>query len=265
MSDDSFDAGPDSAAWTQVGCAVFLHAHPDDETLATGALIAELAARGIDVALVTATRGERGEVVPGPLAALAGTPELIARREHELAGACAALGVGEHVFLGQAPARDGDRPPRVYRDSGMRWVTPTLAGAAEPIEPESLVAAGVDGPAADLAAYLWQLHADVVLSYDQDGGYGHPDHVACHHIAARAAALVEIPFVRVVSPARFDPADATQRPWALPQHLPAVRRALACHATQLTVVGDEIVHSGGQHQTIETTVVLASSLCAQLV
>ena len=82
---------------------VFLHAHPDDETLATGVLLAELAAAGRQVSVVTATRGEMGAVMPGPLAALEGTPELVAHRLGELAGALAELGVTEHVFLGAPP------------------------------------------------------------------------------------------------------------------------------------------------------------------
>ena len=90
----------------------FIHAHPDDETLATGALIAWLVASGHEVSLLTATRGERGEVVPGPLSHLAGTPALETHREGELAGALRVLGVARHAFLGDPPAGPGRR----YRD-----------------------------------------------------------------------------------------------------------------------------------------------------
>ena len=94
-------------AWGQR--VVFLHAHPDDETLATGVLLADLVDAGHQVAVVTATRGELGAVVPGPLSALEGTPELVEHRLGELAGALAELGVTDHVFLGTPPARD-ERP-----------------------------------------------------------------------------------------------------------------------------------------------------------
>ena len=101
---------------------LFVHAHPDDETLATGGLIAELAARGVRVAVLTAMRGEQGEVVEGPLSALTGTPELTAHREGEVAAACATLGVRHHAFLGSPDARAAGRPPRRYTDSGMAWL-----------------------------------------------------------------------------------------------------------------------------------------------
>jgi len=162
------------------------HAHPDDETLATGALIAGLVADGVEVAVVTATRGERGEVVAGPLKILEGTPGLVLLRERELDAALTALGVGTHAFLGTAPARAEGLPARVYRDSGMRWVTPTLAGPSLDAGPDSLTSASVPEAAADLAAFLSWWQPDVLISYDDLGGYGHPDHVACHHIAAAA-------------------------------------------------------------------------------
>ena len=75
----------------------FVHAHPDDETIATGALIRHLVDAGHTVTVLTATRGELGDVVPGPLSHLAGTPELESHRQQELAGALAVLGVAEHA------------------------------------------------------------------------------------------------------------------------------------------------------------------------
>lgn len=232
---------------------VFLHAHPDDETLATGALLAWLAERG-EVAVVTATRGERGEVVPGPLSALAGTSDLVAHRERELAGALGVLGIGGHAFLGAPPARAKGREPRRYTDSGMRWLDPaeTLAGPGLDAGPDSLTAAPVAEAAADLAAYLVSFGADAVVSYDVHGGYGHPDHVACHHIAAAAARLCGIGLIEVVSEPLLPAPDAREYP--LPQYLPRVRTALGHYASQLSVDGDEIVHVGGQRQPIRTSV-----------
>jgi N-acetyl-1-D-myo-inositol-2-amino-2-deoxy-alpha-D-glucopyranoside deacetylase len=233
---------------------VFLHAHPDDETLATGVLLADLVESGHQVAVVTATRGERGAVVPGPLAALEGTPELVEHRLGELAGALAELGVTDHVFLGTPPARDGERPVRRYTDSGMRWLdaAETLAGPGGDAGPDSLTSVPVEQAAADLAAYLRFYAADTLVGYDRHGGYGHPDHVACHHIASVAASLTGIPFVEVVSEPLLPVSGAEER--ALPQWLPVVQRALGHYASQLAVEGAEVVHVGGQRQPIVTTV-----------
>ncbi len=234
---------------------LFLHAHPDDETLATGALIADLVARGVEVAVVTATRGERGEVTDPALAG-----DLVALRERELAAALAVLGVGHHAFLGTPPARakggatrllgdDGapsspsGLPPRRYADSGMVWVTPDLAGPGADAGPDALTAAATDEAAADLAAYAAWFAADALVSYDHRGGYGHPDHVACHHIARAAAARLGIGFVEVVSEAEHPRLD---------QYRDQVAEALRCHRSQLRIDGDEVVHVGGQRQPIPT-------------
>jgi len=237
---------------------VFLHAHPDDETLATGVLLAELVAAGRAVAVVTATRGELGAVVPGPLAALAGTPALVEHRLGELAGALSELGVDDHVFLGTPPARAAGAAPRRYTDSGMRWLdeAETLAGPGGQAGPDSLTSAPVSEAAADLAAFLGDFGADALVTYDRHGGYGHPDHVACHHIAGVASALTGVPLVEVVSEPLLPVPGAEEL--RLPQWLPAVRRALARHASQLVVDGAEVVHVGGQRQPIVTTVWLTA-------
>ncbi len=233
---------------------MFLHAHPDDETLSTGVLLAWLADRGDQVAVVTATRGERGEVVPGPLAGLAGTPALAEHRRGELAAALDVLGVAAAAFLGTPPARSAGLEPRRYTDSGMRWLdaAETLAGPDAAAGPDSLTAAPVADAAADLAAYLGWFGADVVVSYDAHGGYGHPDHVACHRIAAAAALRTGVPLREVVSEPLL-PLPAAHR-LDLAEHLPRVRRALRRHASQFTVDGDEVVHAGGQRRPILTTV-----------
>lgn len=242
-------------------------------------LIAELAASGHPVAVVTATRGERGEIRPG---VDVGT-DLVAHREGELACALAALGVIDHSFLGTPPAfaevggtgaareapgrfadparqggkiphasaagalgrladsaRQGatvpdsapwheeivsDRPERTrFTDSGMRWVTPELAGPAEDAGADSLTAAGADGPAAHLVAYLRAWRADLLVSYDAHGGYGHPDHVACHEIAVAASAASGVPLVEVVSEPLL-PMDGT-----LAWHAPGSFRPSAVHS-----------------------------------
>lgn len=227
---------------------LFVHAHPDDETLATGGLIAELAARGVEVAVLTATRGEQGEVVDGPLAHLAGTPELTAHREGEVAAACATLGVRRHAFLGGPDARAAGLPPRRYTDSGMAWLdeTETVAGPGDAAGPDSLTSADPAEVAADIAAYARAFGADAIVSYDAHGGYGHPDHVALHAPSRAAASERGVPFREVASVA--DPDDALDTP----QHLPLLQEALRHYASQLTVDGGDVVHVGGQRQPILT-------------
>ncbi len=236
---------------------VFLHAHPDDETLATGVLLAAMVDHGYDVSVVTATRGELGAVVAGPLSDLAGTPRLVEHRLGELAGALAELGVRRHCFLGTPPARVPGLAARTYTDSGMRWLdaSETVAGPGGQAGPDSLTSAPVAEAAADLAAFLAEVRADVLVAYDAHGGYGHPDHVACAAIAEAAVAGTAVTLLQVVSEP-LPPVEGA-REYELSDYLPAVRAALRHHASQLSVEGDEVVHVGGQRQPIVTTVWLS--------
>lgn len=235
----------------------FVHAHPDDETLATGALIAHLVALGHDVSVLTATRGELGEVVPGPLSHLAGTPELEERREQELAGALSELGVEQHAFLGSPPARAGSRAQRRYLDSGMVWVSPGVAGPTPNPDASSLCAADRAETVADVVAWLRHTGADLVISYDDDGGYGHPDHVECHHAAREAAALVGADFAAIV----HQPGDDI-RWFDLDVMQDLVEAALGHHETQLSVDSGTVTHSGGQTEPVRTSVGLRGPLDA---
>ncbi|TDW29218.1 PIG-L deacetylase family protein [Cryobacterium psychrophilum] len=228
---------------------LLVHAHPDDETITTGALAAELVARGIRVYLLTATRGERGEVVAGPLFALAGTDALSLERERELDRAASALGLTERFWLGEAPARAAGRTPRHYGDSGMTWIRPGLAGPALDVDAAALVRAPHAEVAADVTALLSHLTPSLVISYDNGGGYGHPDHVRVHEITLAATRRTGTPFAEIVS----DPGAADE--WfTLDRHLGTVTAALRCHASQLTVQGAHIVHSGGQREEITASV-----------
>lgn len=226
----------------------FVHAHPDDETIATGALIAHLVGQGHAVSVLTATRGELGDVVPGPLSRLAGTPELEAHRERELDGALAALGVSEHAFLGNPPARDA-LGARHYRDSGMAWVSDGVAGPAPESDERSFCAADEADVVADLVAWLRHVDAELVITYDSDGGYGHPDHVRCHQVARTAADVLRRDFAVVV----HEPGDDVV--WfELERHLPVVLHALEHHASQVSVSGTTLTHSGGQSEPVRTSV-----------
>ncbi len=221
---------------------LFAHAHPDDETLATGALIAELVARGVTTTVVTATRGEAGEIVAGVLPPETTANEFVAVRERELYGALEVLGVSHHCFLGTPPARAGD-DRRIYRDSGMTWVTPTLAGPADASDESSFTAQSPSDEAADLGECLGMGQPGLVVSYDDIGGYGHPDHVRMREVALAASRLAGIPFAEIV----LGEADGDDVEWFdLPQHQGVVERALQCYRTQLTVDGTHIVHVGGQ-------------------
>lgn len=224
---------------------LFVHAHPDDETLSTGALLAALARDGRPGYVLTATRGERGEVVPGPLAGLVGDA-LVARREAEVRAACAVLGVAGHAFLGDAPG-SGCR----YEDSGMVWVDEAahIAGPGSDAGPDALTSADPDAVARDIAAYAGAVGADAVVSYDVVGGYFHPDHVFLHAPSRAAAAALGLPFFEIVSDA------AGAGVWYdLVAELPVVTEALWCYASQLTVDGAAVEHVGGQRQPIQTRI-----------
>lgn len=246
---------------------LFVHAHPDDETITTGGTLAALAAAGRDPALVTLTRGERGEVVPGALQELQGTDRLAPHREGELKAALTVLGVRRHAFLGTPPARAAGLGPRVYRDSGMSWGADGLAEAAPDAGAEALTAASIVDPLTDLLhlADAWECGA--IVSYNAIGGYRHPDHVLAHRLARAVARGLELPFWEIAGApgdtAGGDP-EAGETGGSDPA---AVERydigpwygrklaALGAHATQLTVEaterGDEIVHVGGQRQPID--------------
>ena len=148
---------------------VFFHAHPDDEAIATGGTMAKAAAAGHRVILVTATKGEHGEVPEGFLDP---GEQLVDRRVQEVQAAARALGVHRGEFLG-------------YVDSGMM-------GTAENDAPESFWQADVEEAAARLADLLREEHADVLVTYDENGNYGHPDHIQVHRVGVRAAELAGV-------------------------------------------------------------------------
>lgn len=151
---------------------VCFHAHPDDEAIATGGLMAKASAAGHRVVLVCATRGELGEPQPGVL--LAGEP-LWQRRMAELAESCRILGAEEPRWLG-------------YEDSGM-------VGEATNDNPACFWQADHQEATERLQAILHEVEADVLTIYDDHGGYGHPDHIRVHTVGKAAAARAEIAHV----------------------------------------------------------------------
>jgi N-acetyl-1-D-myo-inositol-2-amino-2-deoxy-alpha-D-glucopyranoside deacetylase len=151
---------------------LFVHAHPDDEALGTGATMAKYAAEGAHVCLVTCTLGELGEVIPKELRYLAADKEdrLGEYRIGELAAACDALGVRDQRFLG-GPGR--------WRDSGMM-------GTPSNDDPRCFWQADLDEAGRELVAIVREVRPQVIVTYDANGFYGHPDHIQAHRVAWRA-------------------------------------------------------------------------------
>ncbi|WP_024285289.1 PIG-L family deacetylase [Cellulomonas sp. KRMCY2] len=175
------------------GCLLAVHAHPDDETLSTGALLATWSQAGRPVTVVTCTRGERGEVIGDELAHLEGDgPALAAHREGELADALRALGVSDHLFLDQVASSDVETSAARYTDSGMAWAGVGRAGPAAALPAGAFVAADLDAAAVRLAAVIRDRRPDVVVGYEPGGGYGHPDHITAHRVVQRAVVLAEL-------------------------------------------------------------------------
>lgn len=161
---------------------LFVHAHPDDETLTTGATIAHYAARGAQVRVVTCTLGEEGEVIGDEWALLAvdHADQLGGYRIAELTAALRALGADGPHYLGGAGR---------WRDSGMM-------GAASNDRPEAFWQADLDEAAGELVRIIREVRPQVLVTYDENGHYGHPDHIQAHRVtmaAVTAAAGTDYP------------------------------------------------------------------------
>ena len=155
-----------------MGTIVSFHAHPDDESIATGGTLSRAADAGHRVVLVFATRGELGEPVPGVLAE---GEQLSLRRTAEVYESARVLGVHRVEFLG-------------YTDSGM-------IGEATNDVPWCFWKADVEQAANRLATILAEEQPDVITIYDDNGGYGHPDHIQVHRVGKRAAELAGVAVV----------------------------------------------------------------------
>jgi N-acetyl-1-D-myo-inositol-2-amino-2-deoxy-alpha-D-glucopyranoside deacetylase len=161
---------------------LLVHAHPDDETINNGATMARYVAEGAQVTLLTCTLGEEGEILVPELEQLAAdqADQLGGYRIWELRGAMDALGVTDVRFLG-GPGR--------YRDSGMMGVP-----ANE--HPRALWNADLDEAVAHAVAVVREVRPQVVVTYDENGGYGHPDHIQAHRVAMGAVAAAADPAYR---------------------------------------------------------------------
>jgi N-acetyl-1-D-myo-inositol-2-amino-2-deoxy-alpha-D-glucopyranoside deacetylase len=239
---------------------MFVHAHPDDETLTTGATIAHYVALGAEVQVVTCTLGEEGEVIGDRYANLAvdAADQLGGYRIGELTTALRALGIDQPTFLGGAGR---------WRDSGMEGTPPRHW--------QRFIDADMDEAVGELVALIRQLRPHVVVTYDPKGGYGHPDHIHAHDVTMAAVAasggdefagtpwtvpkvywtvisksamgkaldeLEEVPeeWIRVsIDDVPFGfPDDAIDAVMEVEDRLPAKVAALRAHATQVTVAPD---------------------------
>ena len=156
---------------------LLVHAHPDDETINNGVTMAKYAAADAHVTLVTCTRGEEGEVLVSELANLASDKDdkLGEHREIELKDAMEQLGIKDFRFLGS--------PDKKWRDSGMM-------GTPQNDRDDVFWQADLDEAANELVKIILEIKPQVLITYDEFGGYGHPDHIKAHRVAMRAAELV---------------------------------------------------------------------------
>jgi N-acetyl-1-D-myo-inositol-2-amino-2-deoxy-alpha-D-glucopyranoside deacetylase len=200
---------------------LLVHAHPDDESIGTGAVMAKYAAEGAQVTLVTCTLGERGEIIPPDLAHLGADAEdrLGEYRIGELDAACAELGVTDHRYLG-GPGR--------WRDSGM-------TGTAGNDDPRCFWRAGVDEAADALLGVIREVRPQVLVTYDANGFYGHPDHIQAHRVAWHAFQQAgDYGLTKFYATAAPDSDQVTTEIDAT-AYLGPKQAAMRAHATQITV------------------------------
>jgi N-acetyl-1-D-myo-inositol-2-amino-2-deoxy-alpha-D-glucopyranoside deacetylase len=236
---------------------LLVHAHPDDETINNGVTMAKYTALGAQVTLVTCTRGEEGEVLVNELANLASDKDdkLGEHREIELKDAMDELGIKDFRFLGA--------PSKKWRDSGMM-------GTPANDRDDVFWQADLDEASIELVKIILEIKPQVLITYDEFGGYGHPDHIKAHRVAMRAAELAAnqgwqvskiywntmprsviqmgIEKMKEVGSDFFGAESADDLPFAkpdelvstvvnAPEYVPAKLAAMKAHATQISVDG----------------------------
>ena len=236
---------------------LLVHAHPDDETINNGVTMAKYAEAGAAVTLVTCTRGEEGEVLVTELANLASDKDdkLGEHREIELKDAMAQLGINDFRFLGT--------PNKKWRDSGMMGTPQNERG-------DVFWQADLDEASLELVKIILEIKPQVLITYDEFGGYGHPDHIKAHRVAMRAAELAAnqgwqvnkiywntmprsviqmgIEKMKEVGSDFFGAESADELPFAkpdelvttvvnAPEYVPQKLAAMKAHATQISVDG----------------------------
>jgi N-acetyl-1-D-myo-inositol-2-amino-2-deoxy-alpha-D-glucopyranoside deacetylase len=236
---------------------LLVHAHPDDETINNGITMAKYAQEGAKVTLVTCTRGEEGEVLVEELANLASNRDdkLGEHREIELKNAMKLLGIEDYRFLGA--------PDKKWRDSGM-------IGTPQNERSDVFWQANLEEVAQQLVKVILETKPQVLITYDEFGGYGHPDHIKANQVAMKAADLAAtqgwkiskiywntmprsviqngIEKMKEVGSSFFGAESADDLPFAKPDELvstvirgvefvPQKLEAMKAHATQIAVDG----------------------------
>ena len=236
---------------------LLVHAHPDDETINNGVTMAKYVDLGAQVTLVTCTRGEEGEVLVNELANLASDKDdkLGEHREIELKDAMAQLGINDFRFLGT--------PNKKWRDSGMM-------GTLQNERDDVFWQADLDEASLELVKIILEIKPQVLITYDEFGGYGHPDHIKAHRVAMRATELAAeqgwqvskiywntmprsviqmgIEKMKEVGSDFFGAQSADDLPFAkpdelvttvvnAPEYVPQKLAAMKAHATQISVDG----------------------------
>jgi N-acetyl-1-D-myo-inositol-2-amino-2-deoxy-alpha-D-glucopyranoside deacetylase len=168
---------------------LLVHAHPDDESIGQGATMARYVAEGAGVTLVTCTGGEMGEILVPEMEHMAADKDdtLADQRKTELTHAMKALGVTDHRYLGGF---------KRYRDSGMQWHADGHAVPADDVHENAFWNADLTEAATQLVAIIREVRPQVLVTYDEFGGYGHPDHIQAHRVATYGAALAAVPSYR---------------------------------------------------------------------
>jgi N-acetyl-1-D-myo-inositol-2-amino-2-deoxy-alpha-D-glucopyranoside deacetylase len=168
---------------------LLVHAHPDDESIGQGATMARYVAEGAGVTLVTCTGGEMGEILVPEMEHMAADKDdtLADQRKIELTNALKALGVTDHRYLGGF---------KRYRDSGMQWHADGHAVPADDVHENAFWNADLTEAATHLVAIIREVRPQVLVTYDEFGGYGHPDHIQAHRVATYGAALAAVPSYR---------------------------------------------------------------------
>ena len=236
---------------------LLVHAHPDDETINNGITMAKYAQEGAKVTLVTCTRGEEGEVLVEELANLASNRDdkLGEHREIELKNAMKLLGIEDYRFLGA--------PDKKWRDSGM-------IGTPQNERSDVFWQANLEEVAQELVKIILETKPQVLITYDEIGGYGHPDHIKANQVAMKAADLAAnqgwkiskiywntmprsviqngIEKMKEVGSSFFGAESADELPFAKPdelvstvirgvEYVPKKLEAMKAHATQIAVDG----------------------------
>jgi N-acetyl-1-D-myo-inositol-2-amino-2-deoxy-alpha-D-glucopyranoside deacetylase len=168
---------------------LLVHAHPDDESIGQGATMAKYVEEGIGVTLVTCTGGEMGEILVPEMEHMAADQDdtLADQRQVELDNAMKALGVTDYRYLGGF---------KTYRDSGMQWHEDGHAIPADDVHENAFWNADLTEAANHLVAVIREVRPQVLVTYDEFGGYGHPDHIQAHRVATYAASLAAVPSYR---------------------------------------------------------------------